>query len=196
MDTYTVYFDYVYLEGQNEVYLGALVIDQDGDEVQPLKIRQIEGQGPQNKYNLVYTTQAFNYAIIVAHEFQLEMVEFINQNKIVFDWVLSDEDTNRDYVDEAKQSMIEYLTEVDAVAGYNATIKGPQNKAKKQLNKIKKNKGLGDFKVAQQKGSFNKLKKAKQDKLTDKKVAKIHTEDRVPKVKIEHRKYGYKSNDD
>src|SRR5574344_1559125 len=100
MSAHKVYFDYIYDTKNNNVILGVYILDGDGDVIHEIFTKSIKGQGPVNKNNLVYSTQALTYAIQIAQQNFLERVIFVNQNEIIFNWVLDEDVTDRPYVNE------------------------------------------------------------------------------------------------
>lgn len=138
MSAHKVYFDYIYDTKNNNVILGVYILDGDGDVIHEIFTKSIKGQGPVNKNNLVYSTQALTYAIQIAQQNFLEQVIFVNQNEIIFNWVLDEDVTDRPYVNEARDAMVKYVLEYESDAQYDFTIKGKQNLAKKELTRIQK----------------------------------------------------------
>lgn len=157
-----VYFDYIYDAKNNNVILGVHILDGDGDVIHEIFTKTIKGQGPVNKNNLIYSTQAFNYAITISQQNFLEDVIFVNQNEVIFNWVMDDAETSREYVNQARASMVKYLVEYEAKALYDYSIKGKQNLAKKELTRIQKKLLTSRAKQKDEgMGSFNDLLKSK-----------------------------------
>lgn len=198
MSAHKVYFDYIYDAKNNNVILGVYILDGDGDVIHEIFTKSIKGQGPVNKNNLVYSTQALTYAIQIAQQNFLEKVIFVNQNEIIFNWVLNEDVTDRPYVNEARDAMVKYVLEYESDAQYDFTIKGKQNLAKKELTRIQKKlfasrSNSGDVGM----GSFSEWVKTKQEQHKPDKITNATTTKQTSQVdaifKKRPVKLGYKS---
>lgn len=136
MDEYSVYFDYVYNEANNKVVLGVYIVDPDGDAIGVINTKQVDGRGPQNKYNYEYTLLALIYALEISQSFGLEDVALHNQNQIVFEWLMQLDRNDRPELVLARDTLVNYLdaSGLDVSINY-VKIKGAKNLAKKELSK-------------------------------------------------------------
>lgn len=133
-----VYFDYQ-VEG-TQVKLGVYLEDSESKEEIDVNIVTIEGkEGNPASYNYDYALKAFKEAVLTVEEYALDHVMYMNQNRLVFDWVMNDQRDKRVEVGE----VIDNLNRVTlrGVDSSYAVIKSKDNLAKKRLRKVRSKKG-------------------------------------------------------
>src|SRR5699024_2921414 len=135
IDMMNVYFDYRAM-ANNKVKVGIYLEEDEGKEFLDFNLIEIDGKGGNPaSYNYDYTLKAFKEAILTVEEYGLDDVCYINQNKLIFDWVMNDKRDKREEVGE----VVDNLNRV-TLAGIQSeykVIKSKDNQSKKRLRKLK-----------------------------------------------------------
>ena len=133
-----VYFDYRAMN-DNKIKLGIYLEEDEGKELLDFVIINAEGKGGNPaSYNYDYTLMAFKEAVLTVEEYQLDDVCYMNQNKLIFDWVMNDKRDKRDEVG----GVVDNLNRI-TLAGVESqykVIKSKDNQSKKRLRKLKNSK--------------------------------------------------------
>lgn len=136
-----VYFDYRVLG--EKVYYGVFMEDEveegDVEFLDYVTTEEASRGGNVSSYNYEYSLLAFKHAIIVAEEYGLEDVCFMNQNQLIFDWVMNNKREKRDEVGLVVDNL-NRMTLAGVVSAYTV-IASKDNKAKKRLKKMKSSTG-------------------------------------------------------
>ncbi|MCH4866791.1 hypothetical protein [Bacillus sp. 1006-3] len=126
---FAIYFDYKDL-GQN-IMLGVIVYEDMDKIIQETKTIKKSG-----KTNFDHTLEAWVYATELVKEEGFDDIKFLNQNKLIFDWLAKGNYTEERavYYDQIKKNMM-YMKADGANALEYEVIKGDKNEAKKYLKK-------------------------------------------------------------
>ena len=133
-----VYFDYRAM-ADNKVKIGVYLEEDEEKEFLDFNIINEEGKGGNPvSYNYDYTLMAFKEAVLTVEEYGLDNVCYMNQNKLIFDWVLNDKRDKREEVGEVVDNL-NRITLAGVQSSYTV-IKSKDNQSKKRLRKLKNKK--------------------------------------------------------
>lgn len=130
-----MYFDYRAMTGDN-IKVGVYLEDAEDKEFIDFNIINLEGKGGNpTTYNYDYTLLAFKEAVLTVQEYGLDEVCFMNQNKLIFDWVMNDKRDKRDEVGEVVDAL--NTITLSGIKSAYTVVKSTDNSAKKRLKKLK-----------------------------------------------------------
>lgn len=133
-----VYFDYRAM-ADNKVKIGVYLEEDEGQEFLDFNIINEEGkEGNPASYNYDYSLMAFKEAVLTVEEYGLDNVCYMNQNKLIFDWVLNDKRDKREEVGDVVDNL-NRITLAGVQSEYTV-IKSKDNQSKKRLKKLKNKK--------------------------------------------------------
>lgn len=136
---FNIYFDYQVV-GNGKVKLGVYLEDDGVEELLDFIIVEVDAkEGVPSAYNLDYALMAFKQAIITSEEYGLDNLRFMNQNELIFDWVMNDQRDKRKEVGQVVDNL-NRITMIGLESEYEV-VKSNKNKAKKKLDKVKKSTG-------------------------------------------------------
>lgn len=132
-----VYFDYRAMG--DKIRIGVYMEEDEGKEFLDFNLvdKDSKGGNPAS-YNYDYTLMAFKEAVLTVEEYGLDDVCFMNQNNLVFDWVMNDKREKRTEVGEVVDNL-NRITLTGVVSSYTV-IASKDNKSKKRLKKLTKKK--------------------------------------------------------
>lgn len=134
-----VYFDF--FDRGHKIVLGVVMVEDFEVILQESKeIDKVEGQ---NFYH--WSLDAMDYALQLLGEDDIDEVQFKNQQKLVFEWLINDSYKENYELQYGKiKKKLFRLVEEGSTFGFDV-IKGDKNKAKKHLRKNNKKKELGGY---------------------------------------------------
>lgn len=136
---FNIYFDYKVV-GNGKIKIGIYMEDDGVEELLDFVIVEANAKkGNPSAYNLDYALMAFKQAIVTAEEYGLDGLRFINQNELIFTWVLNDERDKRKEVGQVVDGLNRIT--LKGIESEYKVVKSAKNKAKKKLDKVKKNTG-------------------------------------------------------
>lgn len=132
-----IYFDYRAL-GNNVIKVGVYLEEAEGKELLDFNLVELEGKGGNpTAYNYEYTLLAFKEAVLTVEEYGLDEVCYMNQNKLIFDWVMNDKRDKRKEVGEVVDTLNRVV--LSGVRSEYRVVSSKDNHAKKRLKKLKVN---------------------------------------------------------
>lgn len=136
---FNIYFDYQVV-GNKKVKLGVYLEDDGVEEMLDFVIVEVDAKdGVPTSFNLDYALMAFKQAVNTAEEYGLDNLRFMNQNELIFTWVMSDQRDKRKEVGQVVDSLNRIT--LKGIQSEYEVIKSNKNKAKKKLDKTKKSTG-------------------------------------------------------
>lgn len=133
-----VYFDYRAMM-DNTIKIGVYLEEDEEKEFLDFNIINAEGKGGNpTSYNYDYTLMAFKEAVLTVEEYGLDNVCYMNQNKLIFDWVLNDKRDKREEVGEVVDNL-NRITLAGVQSSYTVIL-SKDNQSKKRLRKLKNKK--------------------------------------------------------
>lgn len=130
-----VYFDYRAM-ANNKIKIGVYLEEAEGKELLDFNLVEIDGKGGNPpSYNYEYTLMAFKEAVLTVEEYGLDDVCYMNQNKLIFDWVMNDKRDKRVEVGEVVDNLNRVI--LAGVKSEYTVIASKDNQSKKKLKKLK-----------------------------------------------------------
>lgn len=134
-DMINVYFDYRAVS-EDKIKVGVYLEESEGNELLDFNLIELDSkEGSPASNNYEYTLMAFKEAVLTVEEYGLDTVCYMNQNKLIFDWVMNDKRDKRSEVGEVVDALNRVV--LSGVVSEYKVVASKDNKSKKRLKKLK-----------------------------------------------------------